>query len=226
MLETTASSTYPAEVLALIAEARKTATASDLSLKIVNDLLIKVGCDTQKLSSSYRYGDIAHLFTAPAAQHRDLVCDALATVSDVYGVRYTKSSKQMAILLYAMSVDENWRTVLTPGHDSHAFARNILTYLVDPRGGTWGQDAVMQTASTWLRPGDTPFIKPDASDGRRRLQRDIASEMFGDHWWFFNSPEEGRKFDVDLIVKLRPAFLPGLGLSPMDELTTILPELG
>lgn len=84
----------------------------------------------------------------------------------------------------------------------------------------------MVMASAWLRPYRAPFVRYEgSSDGRRRLQQDIVCEMFGDHWWLFNSPEAGKAFASDLIVKRRPEFLPGLVPHAIVQTATSLPDL-
>lgn len=184
-------------------------------------------------SDWYRGPKIKSLYVPPDAEVRLLALEGLATVCDAYGTRDTKgTSKHLAIMMFGMAQDGNWRGALKSGHDPHAFAKNMLTLLLEDRVGAECQIAVMEMAKEWLCTGGrVVFDVKDLFESPRQLHRSMVRAMFGDAWWDFVGPgwavfkSGDRTLNTKLLMDRRPPFLPGLIPGTVFETALPLPDL-
>jgi hypothetical protein len=172
--------------------------------------------------TSYRSGKNMAL-AKPHEGDEPLFREALAAVCDSYGLRCTGPRRWLSIVMINMAREDRWRAVLVNGHDAYAFARNILTCVADGSLGNDARNDVLAMAGAWLcAPGAEPF-ELDSED-KNALMQDLATAMFGAHWWMFNYEEDVR-FNPDCILRLRPPFLPGVLPEGLEQVVVSLPDM-
>lgn len=174
-------------------------------------LLQKVGCVT---NSSVAWME----FKEPREDRRALVIEALAFASGVYATHHIKGTDSLARVMHAVASLDAWQACISQPHGAHAFARNGLL-LIDHSGV---KTQVLRMFSTWLRPPHRPYRSRQEAP---IINRDVLTDMFGEHWWMFNAPEAGKAFDPNVIVHQRPAFLPGVLPALSAELLLALPAM-
>jgi hypothetical protein len=191
----------------------------------INELLEAVGCVTNLSRATYQYGMLNAAFHDNLTGTDRIVREGLAAASDASGAVRLPCNDMMAVLLYALSRLDNWRTLIEHGHDQHAFARNLLVYFGD-KDYSFNAKWALSMASEWLRVDKEPFVFVEypGEDGLKQRQQEVAAAMFGEHWWEFSGPHGDEIFDPEIVMTTRPQFLPGL--VPCVETTNLsLPAL-
>lgn len=197
-------------------------------MKKVNELLLAMGYEVGM--PWYQPGGLDDIFQTYA--HPEVMEEAFATLSDVCGThaKCRRNLNRVAVIVLAVSQSAGWRSCLAPGHDPHALARNVLACLKGVNGWGTAQNAIYTSAASWLCviPADPKGAMSNFAPTWKwqyERQRLLASAMFGDHWWMFNTPEEGDLLDADIVLAQRPSFMPGILDRPMAGPSMQLPEM-
>lgn len=199
-------------------------------------LLLQVGCRVH----SFRSTKIVP-FTPPFALYPELVEEALLVVCDLYGRRRSKPTIGLTSMLSALRHRDIWRRCLAEPHDPYAFVHNMCAVLLDTSAKLETHVVIYNMLRAWVAPsepvvrahgrirvslGATEFIAaPKWENDLPGATKKLIGAIFGHHWVHFNEDSAG-VFDPNLIVKMRPAFLPGLVDAPSSlEDSVPLPSL-
>jgi hypothetical protein len=174
-------------------------------------LLQKIGCVTNSHSDWME-------FKEPRDDRRALVIEALAFASGVYAQHHLKGADSIARLTHAVAELNAWEACITPPKDAHAFVRNGLLLL----DRTNSKTEVLHMFSAWLRPENRPYRTKQVT---QVIIKDVLTDLFGEHWWMFNAPVTGKRFDPNIVIHQRPAFLPDLIPAGTSEHSLVLPEM-
>lgn len=187
-------------------------------------LLQQVGCRVR----SFRSKNIVP-FTPPFAMYPDLVQEALLAVCNLYGRRKTKPNIALTSMLFDLRRRDIWRLCLAPPNDPHAFVRNVCAVISDEKQKLRTRICAYNMLQTWVAPdaprvrangdvrvslgGATPIAASAWESALPAATKELVGKVFGDHWVHFSEDSLG-VLGPDLIITLRPPFLPGLIAAP------------
>jgi hypothetical protein len=172
-------------------------------------LLAILGGDTTLLKSLSRDGKIKATFPRQIQSRRPITADALALISDVYFTHKKEISKDIQVLVYALSIDEHWRACLSSRYSANALVRNAMTVGFNALAGRHTGQVALDIFTAWLGPSSGPFILTPKFGESRLLQEKIMTALFGGHWWMFHAPEGDELLKLDEIG-IWPDFVPGI----------------
>lgn len=178
----------------------ETIKTSRRSTARANSLLRMVGCKSKK------QWEISPYFPRPPAKYEDVVVEALVVGIHTYCSHGAGDALHMQQALSGLYAIGRWRECLDAPVDVHAFVRSVVFFATY---SAYVSSRALEMLNDWLAPEKRYKLAGDEG-GSLRLQGEILKDMFGDPWWTFNAPEEGRRFDFNRITVQRPGFRTGL----------------